>query len=100
MTGRAATPVSVSVAGTPAPAGVRRVETPHRPRRELPTGVYVVTEDDGTEVVVRLTPDRVDRWRCSGCRLRCTTTDCVHAFAVALHLAETELGLIPKENHR
>lgn len=76
-------------------AAVRRIELATRPARELPTGVYVVTEDDGTEVVVRLTPDLPARWRCSGCRIRCTTTDCMHVFAVAIHLAETELGLMP-----
>lgn len=76
-------------------SGVRRVETSTRPRRELPTGVYVVTDDDGIEVVVRLTPDHPERWRCSACRIRCALTDCLHIFAVAIHLAQTELGLTP-----
>lgn len=72
---------------------VRRVRVDRRPPRELPTGVFVVTDSDHEACVVRLTPEREGRWRCSVCGIRCDTTDCLHIFAVAIHLAETELGL-------
>lgn len=75
---------------------VRRVDT-HYTRRELPTGVFVVTDGDD-DAVVRLTPARAGRWRCSACQIRSASTDCLHIFAVAIHLAETELGLTLRED--
>lgn len=71
----------------------RRVATNPLVRDERPTAMFVVTNDDGSEVVVRFTPGTGHRWRCGCPAGRSQSVSCLHTFSVAIHLAETELGL-------
>ena len=68
---------------------VHRVPTTSRSRGR-PAGLFIVTEPDRTEVVVRFCPSTANApplWRCTGCDTRSRTTDCLHTFSVGIHLA-------------